>query len=343
MKFWKKGAGLLLALVLCLTLTVPALAAGPYTPYTTPFPNLDGTSTSELHFDAVRLQVREVTLIDNGRPETTQMLCVLAKPGSHLSCNGSCLTVPFFRNPDGSYQTTTSQGIASFGSIPENAVTVEEAMQQLHLAAQLQLTHEKVDLLMLESGLLLLIDDGKAGVPNSFSFIDVPLNAYYLLPVAWAVASGITKGTTATTFSPNQICNQAQIITFLWRSAGSPIVEAEAHPFTGIMTEQNYFYHAALWAYSNEIIDASFSPYAPCTRGLAVTYLYNLFERPAVTYQGQFSDITGTPYEDAVAWAVKHGITKGTTETTFSPEKTCTRGNIVTFLYRGNVDLEGVR
>lgn len=166
-------------------------------------------------------------------------------------------------------------------------------------------------------------------------FSDVLTNAYYADAVAWAVEKSITAGTTSTTFSPNDTCTQAQIVTFLWRANGSPVVEG-TNPF-GSVTKDSYFYDAVVWAYSKGIIDSSFVPQDPCTRASAVTYMYNNAGKPTVTVSGKFSDVTGASYVNAVQWALDNGVTAGTTESTFSPDNTCTRAQIVTFLYRAMV------
>jgi hypothetical protein len=168
--------------------------------------------------------------------------------------------------------------------------------------------------------------------PSKTAFTDVKADAYYAAPVQWAVEKGITTGTTSTTFSPNATCTQAQIVTFLWRANGSPVADG-ANPFASV-TKENYFYDAVVWAYSKGIIDSSFAPQAPCTRAAAVTYMYNNAGKPGVTVSGKFTDVAGTNYVNAVQWALDNGVTTGTTESTFSPDNTCTRAQIVTFLYR---------
>lgn len=163
-------------------------------------------------------------------------------------------------------------------------------------------------------------------------FTDVPATAYYAAPVEWAVNRGITAGTSATTFSPDATCTNAQILTFLWKSKGSqePTIQ---NPFNNI-TAKDYYYKAALWAYQNGLVDGSvFEADTPCTRSSTVLYLWKLAGKPAAETTGKFMDVaSGAVYAQAVSWAVKNGITSGTGENTFSPDKTCTRGQIVTFL-----------
>ena len=176
--------------------------------------------------------------------------------------------------------------------------------------------------------------DGEAEKPGSL-FDDVSANAYYADAVKWAVEQGITSGTSATTFSPDMSCTRAQIVTFLWRANGSPKADG-ANPFTDVSADA-YYYDAVLWAVKEGITSGTggnnFSPDATVTRGQTVTFLYRAAGAPAVT-GGSFADVAADAYyADAVAWAVKEGVTSGTSATTFSPDAPCTRGQIVTFLY----------
>ena len=171
----------------------------------------------------------------------------------------------------------------------------------------------------------------------SSRFTDVAAGSYCFDAVAWAVEKGITTGVTDTTFSPNAPCTRAQIVTFLWRAAGSPAAEGE-NPFTDVPAG-SYFYDAVQWAVAQGITggttDTTFSPNAPCTRGQAVTFLYRSNGSPESGGTSAFTDVdSGAYYAGAVAWAVEKGVTAGTTASTFSPGNTCTRGQIVTFLYR---------
>ena len=173
---------------------------------------------------------------------------------------------------------------------------------------------------------------------SDMSFTDVADKAYYRDAVAWAVENGITKGTTATTFSPNATCTRAQAVTFLWRTAGSPKPETRTMPFTDVPVG-SYYYDAVLWAVENGITegtsDTTFSPNATCTRAQIVAFLWRSEKSPAAGTANPFADVKSTAYyADAVLWAVKEDITKGTTNTTFSPDNGCTRAQIVTLLYR---------
>ena len=169
-------------------------------------------------------------------------------------------------------------------------------------------------------------------------FVDVPAGSYYEDAVDWAVENGITKGTDDTHFSPDGICTRAQAVTFLWRTAGSPKPEIRTMPFTDVPVG-SYYYDAVLWAVENGITkgtsDTTFSPNATCTRAQIVAFLWRSEKSPAAGTANPFADVKSTAYyADAVLWAVKENITKGTTNTTFSPDADCTRAQIVTFLWR---------
>ena len=170
------------------------------------------------------------------------------------------------------------------------------------------------------------------------TFTDVPANAYYADAVTWTVRNGVTKGTTETTFSPNASCTRAQAVTFLWRAAGSPEPASTRNPFTDVKSDA-YYYKAVLWAVEKGITvgttDTTFSPNATCTRAQIVTFLWRDSGSEAVQTAVPFEDVKrGMYYYNAVTWAVKNGITSGTTATAFSPNNDCTRAQIVTFLYR---------
>jgi len=169
-------------------------------------------------------------------------------------------------------------------------------------------------------------------------FVDVPGDAYYKEAVEWAVKEGITSGTTATTFDPNGICTRAQAVTFLWRANGEPEPTSTSCSFTDVDTDA-YYYKAVLWATEKGIVKGTstttFSPNDNCTRAQIVTLQYRTAGSPAAGTVNPFTDVSADAYyANAVLWAVKEGITQGTTATTFSPDNNCTRAQIVTFLYR---------
>ena len=173
--------------------------------------------------------------------------------------------------------------------------------------------------------------------PGDLPFVDVPADAYYYDAVDWAVSNGITNGTSDTTFSPNNACTRAQMVTFLWRSAGSPEPSGSSNPFTDVAASA-YYYDAVLWAVEQGITNGTtattFSPNATVTRGQTVAFLWRFAGSPAASGTS-FADVAGSAYyATAVAWAASKGITSGTTATTFNPNDPCTRAQIVTFLYR---------
>ena len=173
-------------------------------------------------------------------------------------------------------------------------------------------------------------------------FTDVQSSDYFFDPVKWAVANLITTGTTSTTFSPDENCTRAQMVTFLWRAAGSPEPTTSSNPFTDV-EENAYYYKAVLWAVEQGITTGTtattFSPDATVTRAQSVTFLWRMEGSQNVTVDNSFTDVNAdTYYSGAVDWAVKDGITTGKAVTSFAPEDACTRAQIVTFLYR---DFEG--
>ena len=166
-------------------------------------------------------------------------------------------------------------------------------------------------------------------------FTDVVKGQYFHDSVLWAVSKGVTTGTTATTFSPNATCSQAQILTFLWRAAGKTEPTAQSAYTDPAVVSSQYYYKALVWAQEKGVVtDAALAPNGGCTRADVVLYLWRLAGSPAAS-SAAFTDVASdAPYAQAVAWAVSKGITTGTGTATFSPAKTCTRGQIATFLCR---------
>ena len=166
---------------------------------------------------------------------------------------------------------------------------------------------------------------------------DVSKDSYYYDAVKWAAETGVTTGVGDGLFAPEWVCTRGQIVTFLWRASGSPAPKATELPFTDVAADA-YYAQAVLWAVENGITngtsETTFSPDQTCTRAHAVAFLYRMSGSPAAA-GSTFSDVAADAYySTAVAWAVEKGITNGTSGTTFSPDDTCTRGQIVTFLYR---------
>ena len=170
-------------------------------------------------------------------------------------------------------------------------------------------------------------------------FEDVPEGSYFFDPVYWAVARGITAGTSETTFSPHMGASRSQVVTFLWRMAGSPEPETAENRFTDV-SEKAFYYKAVLWAVENGITGGSsettFSPKATCTRAEVVTFLWRMAGSPEPEATDcSLRDVPANAYfVKPVLWALEKGITAGTSATTFSPKATCTRAQIVTFLSR---------
>ena len=169
-------------------------------------------------------------------------------------------------------------------------------------------------------------------------FTDVGEDDFFFDPVIWAVGEGITSGAGDGKFDPYGICTRAQMVTFLWRAAGKPEPVSAVNPFTDV-AESAYYYKAVLWAVEKGITKGTrattFSPDDTCTRAQAMTFLYRLAGMPETDGTAPFTDVNETAYYyDAVIWGVAGKITTGTSTTTFSPDDLCTRGQIVTFLYR---------
>ena len=179
-------------------------------------------------------------------------------------------------------------------------------------------------------------------IAQTMNFIDVKPGDFFYEPVKWAVNNKITTGTSSTTFSPYNPCKRAEIVTFLWRAAGSPEPTITRNPFTDVNSVRDAsYYKAILWASQKGITAGStattFSPYQECTRSQIVTFLYRYAGKPSGNYTNPFKDVSSVneaSYYNAILWAVGKGITQGTSTTTFSPYASCTRGEAVTFLYR---------
>lgn len=313
----KKLLALCLSLALCLGSVVTA-AAAEYGPYT-----LADDFGSAAHFDAAYLTTETVKFKD---PDSDgiyphEITVLNLKPGSSVKISGwfganNYLLVDGAYEMGASWKEFSSGPVANmFGGQPYlfltwvNDQTVYFKMGEKTVAPT-------------------------PAQPTAPSFSDVAANAYYATAVKWAVEKGITAGTSSTTFSPDNTCTTAQILTFLWRANGSPEPSIQ-NPFTDVK-ESDYFYKAAVWAYEKGMVDgSSFGGNNPCTRSATVTYLWILSGKPFAATKVDFSDIpANADYAEAVVWAVEDGITAGTSATTFGPDATCTRGQIATFLYR---------
>ena len=165
------------------------------------------------------------------------------------------------------------------------------------------------------------------------AFSDVAPDAYYAQAVTWATDSDIVTGTGGGLFSPDRPCTTGEIVVCLWRAAGRLEPQIE-NPFEDV-SPNHYYYQAALWAYENGLVEGDvFAAAEPCTRAMVVTYLWSLEGRPFLLTD-VFSDVPlEAEYAQAVAWGVSRGITEGDDSGRFNPDSICSRGQIVTFLYR---------
>lgn len=189
------------------------------------------------------------------------------------------------------------------------------------------------------------VDDGMDYIPGviggntgSFNFHDVSRLDYFYDAVKWAAENGIASGTGRYTFSPNAVCTRAQTVTFLWRAAGSPLPRYRVCPFTDVQPS-DYYYNAVLWAVEQGITTGlnatTFGPDVTVTRGQVATFLYRAASAAKPNTFSPFTDVKTTAYNyNAILWAYDNRITTGTSDTTFSPDASCTRAQIVTFLYR---------
>ena len=174
--------------------------------------------------------------------------------------------------------------------------------------------------------------------PVKNPFEDVPEDEFYYDAILWAVGEGITNGVTTTRFAPDDLTTRGQIVTFLWRAAGEPEPESNENPFADV-DESEFYYKAILWAVENGITNGvtktTFAPDSNCTRAQAVTFLHRYLGQPESSIENPFTDVdSGEFYANAICWAVENGVTTGVTTTTFEPDSTCTRAQIVTFLFR---------
>lgn len=181
--------------------------------------------------------------------------------------------------------------------------------------------------------------DGGESCPGNV-FTDMPAKGNWAHDaIDWAIVTGITSGTCAAPFSPNQGCTRSQVVTFLWRAAGSPEPTTTDNPFKDVAAGA-WYYKAVLWASETGVTAGTsattFSPNQTCTRGQIVTFIWRYEGSPeAATTNNLFTDVPdGTWYTKAVLWASETGVTAGTSATTFSPTVTCTRAQTVTFPYR---------
>ena len=272
------------------------------------------------------------------KPGTTCKVCGKYTRRPSSSNAGSIISVP--STPNGT--VTVSPSTASKGE----TVTIATKPSEGYELGSIEVLDKNGDSLKLKDlgngKYSFVMPDGKVSVEAEFvktaatSFADVPANAYFADAVKWAVDKGITNGLSDTTFGPYESCTRAQIVTFLWRAAGSPEPKTMSS-FTDVPASA-YYAKAVAWAVENGITNGMtatmFAPDATCTRGQSVTFLYRALKGTA-SGSTNFTDVKSDAfYADAINWAVANNVTNGTSNTTFSPNADCTRAEIVTFLYR---------
>ena len=206
---------------------------------------------------------------------------------------------------------------------------VEEAIEAIDAAETVEAVEEAL------AAAMAAIDALESGLP----FVDVKKSDFFFEAVKWALEEGITTGTSATTFSPGKTVSRAEAVTFLWRAAGEPEVEAE-NPFVDVK-EGDFFYKAVLWAVEEGITTGMeadrFAPYATANRAQIVTFLWRAAGQVKVEAENPFADVkAGDYFYDAVLWAVENGITDGVDANHFAPGAKCNRAQMVTFLYRAD-------
>ena len=280
------------------------------------------------------------TGVENGNYSDATDTCTVSVTRRHTSSvtPGNTVSVP--STPNGA--VTVNPSTASKGE----TVTITTKPSEGYELGSIEVLDKNGDSLKLKDlgngKYSFVMPDGKVSVEAEFvktaatSFADVPANAYFADAVKWAVDKGITNGLSDTMFGPYESCTRAQIVTFLWRAAGSPEPKA-ASSFTDVPASA-YYAKAVAWAVENGITngmtETTFAPDATCTRGQSVTFLYRALKGTA-SGSANFTDVKSDAfYADAINWAVANNVTNGTSNTTFSPNADCTRAEIVTFLYR---------
>lgn len=318
----KKAISFILSCALCFWLTIPAMAATMnsdrgYYKLSNP-----STGTWELRYNLPEYNTEKEDW--DFRPMTYTVNLVPA--GTVVKATyGNRLSITSYVEKDGEWVKFSS-------SEKLDSVTIEEDGEVYHIQS-IGISSSGFSVIF-DNGIWLKADGAVSPAISSASFTDVAADAYYADAVKWAVEKEVTSGTTATTFSPNDTCTKAQILTFLWRASGSP--EPSIPNCFEDVNESAYYYKAAVWACENGLVmNRWFGGDAPCTRIETVTYLWTLAGQPTPANSVAFTDLPDDADSiQAVAWAVEKEITSGTSMITFAPDTTCTRGQIVTFLYR---------
>lgn len=181
-------------------------------------------------------------------------------------------------------------------------------------------------------------DGSTPDAPASVPFVDIVKGSFYYDAVVWGHNNGIVNGVDSTHFAPDASCTRAQVVTFLWRAAGSPEPKSMSTPFTDVKSG-SFYEKAAAWAYENGIVkgttETTFVPNATVTRAQFVTFLWRYEDCPSSSIANPFSDVSeSSVYAPAILWAAENGVTVGTGNGTFVPNGACTRAHVVTFLYR---------
>ena len=247
-----------------------------------------------------------------------------------IASNASCYMIQEFMVYESVDKAPLTEAVAEAADLldaNDRALVFAQAMLENPLATKKEVA----------SALDALTEAMEQAAPK-LSFTDVPEGSFYYDPVLWALKQGITTGATATTFNPNGQCQRAQVVTFLWRAAGSPEPVTTVNPFTDVK-ESDFYYKAVLWAVEQKITNGltatEFGPFALCNRAQVVTFLWRAMGSPASSAQVSFTDVQpGQFYSTAVAWAVEKGITNGISATEFGVGGICNRAQVVTFLYR---------
>ena len=285
---------------------------------------------------------------DNYKEVTATADFVIAQATHHSS--GSSSSNPTYSVTTPSKSENGGVAVSSKNARKGDTVTVTVTPDAGYQLDKLTVTDKNGNVLKLtdkgDGKYSFTMPDGKVEIKAVFAkevktspFGDVSTDAYYYKAVQWAQEKGITDGISSNLFGPKQPCTRSQIVTFLWRAAGSPEPKGTAAGMTDVVPS-SYYAKAVAWAVENGITtgtaEGTFSPDATCTRAQAVTCLARA-QNAKATGKTAFSDVPADSYfADAVAWAQANGVTTGTSETTFSPDNDCTRAQIVTFLYRAN-------
>ena len=338
----KKLLGWILALVLTVSCMAPMAAAADIDALKTEFVQRINQYRSRYGVSALKAdpelesaaQTRASELsvrFDHTRPNGTQYYTLNEKIEAECYYNESG------RDLDGSAQRAADWFI---NSRAHREILMDSRVQSIGVGIYQVGGTTYYDVLLSTSpaGAALSQSGSQTGAPQS-GFQDVKDSDYFAPAVRWAVSRGVTEGMTDSSFAPNTPCTRAQIVTFLWRAAGSPRPSLFARNRFADVKSSDYFYSAVLWAQgqgiTSGVTSTSFAPNKTCTRAEAVTLLWRYRGSPAAASGAAFSDVpSGAWYAQAVAWASANGITSGVSAGRFGPNQSCTRGQIITFLYR---------